>query len=124
MYFRSEKHRELFKDATKKMDKKDNVQMCVVYLLTADKKLWNRCKIYIVDNKIPIHRVRVGKCTEEGYTLFCVAKDLALGTKHLTMNDLSDKELIPTRLWKIIYTATEIRRMGLTPLQYYKGDNV
>lgn len=25
MYFRSEKHRELFKDATKKMDKKDNV---------------------------------------------------------------------------------------------------
>ena len=29
MYFRSEKHRELFKDATKKMDKKDNVQMCV-----------------------------------------------------------------------------------------------
>ncbi len=77
----------------------------------------------MVDNKIPIHRVRVGKCTEEGYTLFCVAKDLALGTKHLTMNDLSDKELIPTRLWKIIYTATEIRRMGLTSLQYYKGEN-
>ena len=123
MYFRSDKHRELFKESTKKMDKTDNLQMGIVYLLTAEKKLWDKCRIYMIDNKIPMHRVKVGKCTEEGYTLFCCAKDLALGTKHLSMNDLSDKDLVPTRLWKIIYTAVEIRRYGLSPLQFYKGEN-
>ena len=39
MYFRNDKHKALFKSAIKKMDKKDNVQMCIVYLLTAEKKL-------------------------------------------------------------------------------------
>lgn len=41
MYFRNDKHKALFKSAIKKMDKKDNVQMCIVYLLTAERKLWN-----------------------------------------------------------------------------------
>ena len=51
MYFKNDKHKALFKSAIKKMDKKDNVQMCIVYLLTAERKLWNKCRIYMIDNK-------------------------------------------------------------------------
>ena len=122
MYFRNDKHKALFKSAIKKMDKKDNVQMCIVYLLTAERKLWNKCRIYMIDNKIPIHRVRVGKCTEEGYALFCCAKDLGLGTTHLTVKDLSDREVVSATLWRLIYTAMDIRRIGLVRMLYYKGD--
>ena len=72
MYFKNEKHQELFTKAIKKMDQKDNVQMSVVYLLTADKKTWQRCRSYMIDQKIPIHKVRIGESTKEGYALFCL----------------------------------------------------
>ena len=122
MYFRSEKHRELFKDATKKMDKKDNVQMCIVYLLTAERKLWNKCRIYMIDNKIPIHRVRVGKCTEEGYALFCCAKDFCCGTNHIGVAELSDVDVIPKKVFWVICNAMAIRRFGLAIEQHAIGD--
>ena len=32
------------------------------------------------------------------YTLYCAAKDLTLGTKHITVSDLSDADLVPPML--------------------------
>ncbi|MBQ7830583.1 MAG: hypothetical protein IJ393_00755 [Clostridia bacterium] len=121
MEFRNERHKAAFKDAIKKMDKKDNVQMCIVYLLTADRKLWLTARMYMIDKKIPIHRVRVKRCSEHGYTLFCCAKDLALGTRLLSMNDLADKELIPPEIWRIVHIAMDIKRFGL-PKEHYTGE--
>lgn len=67
MRFRNDIHKRRFEKEIKTMDKKDNAQMAIVFLLTANLKLWNRCKIYMIDNKIPIHRVRLNRSTEEGY---------------------------------------------------------
>ena len=53
MRFRNDLHKRRFEKEIKKMDKKDNAQMAIVFLLTANLKLWNRCKIYMIDNKIP-----------------------------------------------------------------------
>ena len=123
MYFKNEKHQELFTKAIKKMDQKDNVQMSVVYLLTADKKTWQRCRSYMINQKIPIHRIRIGESTKEGYALFCLAKDISLGTKHITIYDLADTKLIKTELWKMIYTSVEIIRRGIWAMMYYNEKN-
>lgn len=117
MDFTNEQHKATFIKESKKMDKQDNTQMAILYLLTAERKLWNATKIYRMDKKIPIHRIKVKRCTEEGYTLFCCAKDLALGTKHVSMNDLADKTLITPKLWKIIYNAMQIKRFGLSAVR-------
>ena len=45
MRFRNDIHKRRFEKEIKKMDKKDNTQMAIVFLLTANLALWNRCKI-------------------------------------------------------------------------------
>ena len=113
MRFRNDIHKRRFEKEIKTMDKKDNAQMAIVFLLTANLKLWNRCKIYMIDNKIPIHRVRLNRSTEEGYLLFCAAKDIALGSRYISMNDLVDKDVVSGAMWQLIFTALEIKRFGV-----------
>ena len=44
---------------------------------------------------------------------FCVAKDLYLGTEHISMCDLTDEEIIPKKVFELICNAVAIRRFGL-----------
>ena len=90
MNFRNEKHRLAFVEAIRKLDKKNFALMSALYLLTA----------------------------EHGYTLLCCAKDLYLGTKHITISDLADTELIAPRMFALICNAMAIRRFGLGAIQY------
>ena len=117
MQFKNDRHKKRFEKVIQKMDKRDNAQMAIVFLLTANLALWNRCRIYMVDHKIPIHRVQLNRSTEEGYLLFCTAKDIALGTKYISMNDLVDKYVVSEVMWQLIFTALEIKRFGVSMLK-------
>ena len=86
--------------------------MALAFLLTADKKLWDCCRGYIISNEIPIHRIRIQHCGENAYALFCAAKDIALGTRYVSMNDLADKDIVCGEIWKLIFTALEIKRLS------------
>ena len=123
MRFKDDSHKKRFMGSIRKMDRSNNTQMSLVFLLTADRLLWNRCKIYMVDNKIPIHRVRLKRVKEEAYVLFCSAKDIALGTTHLSMNDLVDKDVVSGQVWKLIFTALEIKRFGVGIIVPQRTDN-
>ena len=46
MRFKNNSHKRRFMDAIKKMDQKDDTQMSVVFLVTADKLLWNAVFIW------------------------------------------------------------------------------
>ena len=52
----------------------------------------------------------------------CAAKDLYLGTKHLTIDDLGDAKLIPTELFRLICNAMAVRRYGLRALEIGKEE--
>ena len=117
MQFKNDSHEKLFLKTIKGMNQRDNTQMALAFLLTADKKLWDCCRIYMISNEIPIHRIRPKCCSEKAYVLFCAAKDIALGTKYVSMNDLADKTLITPKLWKIIYNAMQIKRFGLSAVR-------
>ncbi len=87
--------------------------MAAVYLLTADCRLWNTTARYVPRNEIMFESIRLKGSTENGYTLYCAAKDLYLGTKHLTVSDLADQSLIPPKVFGLICNAMAIRRFGL-----------
>ena len=77
-----------------KRDIKNYALMSALYLLTADLKLWNVARRYMEGNSIHFSKIKLCGIHPDGYTLFCGAKDLYLGTKHLSVGDLSDPELI------------------------------
>lgn len=113
MDFKNEKHRQIFTQATKKLDRKNKALISAIYLLTADNKLWNQVRGYVEHGAIRFERFRPHDSTEAGYTLFCCAKDLYLGTKHLSISDLADAEIIPPKVFGLICNAMAIRRFGM-----------
>lgn len=117
MRYKNEKHRQEFEEAIRKKDKKDFAMMAALYLLTADLRLWNIVRRHIGKIEIRFADVRLNNIHENGYTLFCCAKDLCLGTKHLTIADLADTDLIPPKLFELICNAMAIRRFGLAAIR-------
>ena len=118
MNFRNEKHRLAFVEAIRKLDKKNFALMSALYLLTAEHKLWMQIRNYVERNEIKFERFKPKDSTENGYTLLCCAKDLYLGTKHITISELADTELIAPRMFALICNAMAIRRFGLGAIQY------
>ena len=118
MNFRNEKHRLAFVEAIHKLDKKKFALMSAIYLLTAEHKLWMQIRNFVERNEIKFDSFKPKDSTENGYTLLCCAKDLYLGTKHITISDLADTELVAPRMFALICNAMAIRRFGLGAIQY------
>lgn len=118
MNFRNEKHRLAFDEAIRKLNKKNFALMSALYLLTAEHKLWMQIRNFVERNEIKFDRFKPKDSTENGYTLLCCTKDLYLGTKHITISDLADTELVAPRMFALICNAMASRRFGLGAIQY------
>lgn len=116
MLYRNDKHKAIFENAVRKKDIKNYTLMAVIYLLTADFRLWQIMKHHTERNKINFEQVRLNGISEDAYTLYCTAKDLYLGTKHLTVSDLADTDLISLRMFAVICNAITVRRFGLNAI--------
>ena len=92
--------------------------MAAIYLLTAEHRLWMQIKRFVEINEIKFGSFKPRDSSENGYTLLCCAKDLYLGTKHITISDLADTELIAPKMFALICNAMAIRRFGLGAIQY------
>jgi hypothetical protein len=115
--YRNEKHKAVFEEITAKMDKKNYALLSALYLLTADHRLWKIMKHHTQKNEVDFQNVSLKGIHENGYTLYCVAKDLYLGTKHLSVSDLSDTDLIRPQMFAMICNAMAVRRFGLKAIQ-------
>lgn len=115
--YRNEKHREVFEEITAKMDKKNYALLSALYLLTADHRLWKIMKHHIQKNGVDFQNVSLKGIHENGYTLYCVAKDLYLGTKHLSVSDLANTELIRPQMFMLVCNAMAVRRFGLKAIR-------
>ncbi len=117
MTYINEKHRARFELAAKNIPKANYALLSALYLLTADQRLWSCCKHHINNGCVFFENIKLNNCTERAYTLYCAAKDLTLGTKHLTVSDLSDADLVPPMLFRTICNAMAIRRFGLAAIK-------
>lgn len=118
MNFKNENHKKTFMSELKKLNPSDKALMCKLYLLTADVKLWQQVKRCMDKNRIPLHQIHLRPGIEERYILLCSAKDLTEGTKHLTIADLADREVITPQMFEVLCNAIAIRRFGLDAIQY------
>ena len=117
MTYINEKHRARFELAAKNIPKANYALLSALYLLTADQRLWSCCKHHIINGCVFFENIELHNCTERAYTLYCAAKDLTLGTKHITVSDLSDADLVPPMLFHTICNAMAIRRFGLAAIK-------
>ena len=117
MTYINEKHRARFTLAAKNISKTNYALLSALYLLTADQRLWGCCKHHINNGCVFFENIKLNNCTERAYTFYCAAKDLTLGTKHLTVSDLSDADLVPPMLFRTICNAMAIRRFGLAAIK-------
>lgn len=111
--YRNDKHKEVFEEITAKMDKQNYALLSALYLLTADYRLWKIMKHHVQKNAVDFAGVSLKGIHENGYTLYCVAKDLYLGTKHLSVSDLADTELIRPQIFMLVCNAMAVRRFGM-----------
>lgn len=84
-----------------------------VFLLSADEKLWEKTHRQMSDTGIYFNQVRLGSVTLEQYILFHAAKDAYHGTKHIRLSELTDRELVPDEILRLIVNAFVIERYGM-----------
>lgn len=113
MNYYGKKHKSDFKKSLERMESENCKLISAVYLLTADTQLWRRVQNQVEKNCIRFDKMNLGSLDEKAYTLFCCAKDLYLGTKHITISDLADEQLISPKMFGIICNALAIRRFGV-----------
>lgn len=91
MKFKNKNHQALFNTAANKLNRHDKTKMALLYLLTADVRLWNMAKHHVKKGYIDLDSIDLGnKGYPKAYTLLGVAKDIANGTSyHVTYKVLT-----------------------------------
>lgn len=115
--FRNNAHRTVFLEVSRNMSSRNYAVLAALYLLTADSRLWNQVKDCVQHNQILFDQMRPKNHSTNSYALLCVAKDLCLGTNHMTLCDLADTELIPPKIFIMICNSIAIYRLGLDAIQ-------
>lgn len=116
MSYRNNCHRRAFNSIIQKKDSSNYALLSALYLLTANYDLWRCTQKYVVNNTICFEQISLKNCTEDQYALYCAAKDLYLGTRHMSISDLSDTKQIAPNTFAIICNAMVVRRFGLGAL--------
>ncbi|MCI8590109.1 MAG: hypothetical protein HFE77_05300 [Clostridiales bacterium] len=124
MMYKNDKHKAMFEAAVRKDNKRNYAFLSAVYLLTADHKLWMTAKYHIRQSEIYFDSIILKNSAENAYTLFCCAKDLYLGTKHMTVSDLADSAIVPPKVFALVCNAMAIRRFGLGALETIKNGEI
>lgn len=115
--FRNNAHRTVFLEASRNMNRSNYALIAALYLLTADSRLWNQVKDCVQHNQILFYQMKPKNHSTNSYAMFSVAKDLYLGTNHMSLCDLVDTELIPPKIFVIICNSMAIYRLGLDAIQ-------
>lgn len=114
MKFKNKNHQAIFNNAANKLNRHDKTKMAILYLLTADVRLWNMAKHHVRKGYIDLDGIDLGnKGYPKAYTLLGVAEDIANDTSYLSIHDLADTEVITPKMYGIIVGAININRNGI-----------
>lgn len=115
--FRNTAHCAVFLEVSRNMNRSNYAALAALYLLAADSRLWNQVKDCVQHSQILFDQMKPKNHSTNSYALFSVAKDLYLGTNHMSLCDLADTELIPPKIFVIICNSMAIYRLGLDAIQ-------
>ena len=113
MYYKNKTHQRIFEELVNGNPCKcPNKYLAALYLLTADRELWNATKYEIKRKTIDFSKIRPKEYTTYNYTVFVVAKDIYHGGTHITLKEICDRHLVPDKLFELFLTAIRICRSG------------
>lgn len=121
--FESSTHQMRFEAAHKENLTDSAGQTAAVFLLTADPFLWSKARLAVTPGKIDFRAIHIHGVDLVGYVLFHTAKDLYAGTKHISLSELTDPELVSDAAFRLIVTAFLIRRYGTEVLCAERSDS-
>ena len=116
MKFRNAQHRNIFLKEAYKQSLKNHKLIAALYLLTSEEKLWKVSKPVIEKDNINFENIRLKGSSESTYALYCAAKDLYNGSRHLALDDIADNGLIKNKVFSLICNAMLIKRKGLAAI--------
>ncbi|WP_455437653.1 hypothetical protein [Hungatella hathewayi] len=118
LLFPDRRHRRRFEVYWKAQDRTvDEAAWCAaVYLLTADPFLWGKADAAIRPDGIHFPQIRIHGVDLDGYVLFHAAKDLYQGTKHISLGELTDPELVSDAAFRMVIGGFLIRRYGISAI--------
>lgn len=122
MTFMNAFHKNTFSFQFSRLNHENTKLLSAVYLLSADKRLWDSVWKYIDKNSIAFGKIKPKHLSADAYTLLCAAKDLYLGTKHFSLSDLSDPTVLDRTGFGLILNAMGIRRYGYNYIKNKAGD--
>ena len=122
MIYRGKAHEEIFKSAVESSLDSDNAMLSALYLLTADKLLWSKVRHAVGSKSVDFSAIRLGNLSTDAYTLFMTARDLYEGTKHISVSDIADREIVSHKLFGILCHAMAIRRYGMKAINIFEKD--
>ncbi len=121
MKYTKQKHLQRFYKAIEGKNQNNDALMSAIYLLTVDTIVWKQVCSQVNVNSISFDKITLKKTGKYGYCLFCAARDMYFGTKYLSVSDMTDKDVIPLMIFRIICKSMAIRRFGLLAIECEKN---
>ena len=113
MIFQSNRHKQIFEAERLNLRKPGKKALAVLYLLTADKALWQKTKPFLTDNgKVDLKGVHLGAISTDGYALWKAAKEIQTGEKQISLYELADNGVVSDNAFRLIVKAVTIARYG------------
>ena len=113
MIFQSNRHKQIFEAERLNLRKPGKKALAVLYLLTADKALWQKTKPFLTDNgKVDLKGVHLGAISTDGYALWKAAKEIQTGEKQISLCELADNGVVSDNAFRLIVKAGTIARYG------------
>lgn len=114
MIYRDDRHHHTFeKEAAMRPESISRALLAALYLLTADKNLWNQVKDHISLRRVYVEDMRPKNLTGTSYVYFAAAKDILSGTRNIQLMEIADPALLSMKSYMILCTALAIRSYGV-----------
>ena len=114
MIYRDDRHHHTFeKEAAMRPESISRALLAALYLLTADKNLWNQVKDHISLRRVYVDEMRPKNLTGTSYVFFAAAKDILSGTRNIQLMEIADPALLSMKSYLILCTALAIRAYGV-----------
>ena len=114
MIYRDDRHQHTFeKEAAMRPESISRALLAALYLLTADRNLWNQVRDHISLRRVYLDEMRPKNLTGTSYVYFAAAKDILSGSHTIQLMEIADPALLSMKSYMILCTALAIRAFGV-----------
>ena len=99
------------------VENRSPILLAVLFLLTADDKLWSAAKDHVYDNHLDFKKMNLSGINTDGYAIYQMAKTIYTAREYIRMDEIADKFLIGDQAFKAIIHSILIAKYGSTALQ-------